>query len=326
MLLLLFAGCSLHYGPLYAPAEHAPPPALVSTFQAQDASALFEEAVTRRERGDAEGAIQRLVHLRLAGDDSAAVLYQLGVAYEALEDFPTALSAYDLLLTEHRDPGVQRDAGFRRAQVLESLGRHEHALRQLKAIQAPPEGFDFQDRQTYDIQLGAAMLRAGSARRGEKLIEGGLLALEGSDATYIQAKGWYALASHALARAAELPLDGREKRVQRNVEARGLALLDAETLLTERVIPLEEPEWILAGVLELGDAYAALARDISAAPVPGRLTPEQAAIYEEEIDKQAQVLYRKAWARYDMGLTYAGRLGMSNRYTRLLAERRDGLF
>ncbi len=325
-MLLLILGCSLHYGTPYAPAEHAPPPALASSFLERDPAELFEEAIARREAGDVEGAVQRLVHLRLSGDSSPAILYQLGVSYELAEDFPTALSVYDLLLSSDRDPGVQRDAGFRRAQVLETLGRYDEALRQLKAIVPPPEGFDFRDRQTYDIQLGVAMLRAGSARRGEALIRGGLSALEGSEATYIRAKGWYALASHTLSEAATLPLDGRERRVQNNVEARGLALLEAEEILSEQVIPLAEPEWILAGVLDLGDAYAALARDIAASPPPPRLSPEQARIYREEIDERAQVLYRKAWARYDMGLTYAGRLGLNNRYTRLLTERRDGLF
>ena len=324
-LLFLLTGCSLRLGVPYAPAEHSPPAAIATTFDARDPAALFDDAITRREAGDAEGAIQRLVHLRLAGDTSTAVLNHLGVTYENIEDHETALSVYDLLLSEDREPGTQRDAGFRRAQVLEALGQHDDALRQLKAIKPPPGGFDAKDQHTYDIQLGIAMLRAGPAGRGERKVRGGLDALAGTDATYIQAKGRYGLIEHQLFEVADLPLEGRERKVQKNLEARGLALLDAESVLGEAVIPLGEPEWILAGVMLVGDGYAALGRDILSAPPPSRLTVEQQNIYESTVREKAAVIYRKAWTRYDTGLAYAGELGMENRYTRALAERRDAL-
>ena len=324
-LLFLLTGCSLRLGVPYAPAAHAPPAAIATTFDAADPTALFDDAITRRDSGDVEGAIQRLVHLRLSGDTSAAVLYHLGVAYESREDFEAALSVYDLLLSEDQDPGTQRDAGFRRAQVLEALDRHEDALRQLRAIKPPPGGFAEKDQHTYDIQLGIAELRAGSGRRGERRVRDGLEALGGTDATYIQAKGWYGLIEHDLAEVADLRLDGRERKVQKNVEARGLALLDSESVLGEAIIPLGEPEWILAGVMLAGDGYAALGRDILAAPAPSKLTAEQQGIYEATVREKAAVIYRKAWTRYDTGLMYAGELGLENRYTAALAQRRDGL-
>lgn len=149
--------------------------------------------------------------------------------------------------------------------------------------------------------------------------------LAGSEATYIQAKGWFGLMAHELAQVADLRLEGRDKKVQKNVEARGGALLNAETVVAQAIIPLEEPEWILAGVLMVGDGYAALGRDLMAAPPPRTLTPDQVAIYEAAVREKAAIVVRKAWTRYDTGLTYAGELGLENRYTRILAQRRDAL-
>jgi tetratricopeptide (TPR) repeat protein len=324
-MLLLLTACALHTGPLFDPEANAPPAALAETFAARDPGAVFDDALERRDQGDLEGATQRLVWLRQAGDTSPAVLYQLGVTYELAEDFEAALSVYDLLLSEVTDPGDRRDTAFRRAQVLESLGRFEDSLRQLKRLETPPEGFDFADRQTYDIQLGVAYLKADKPRRGRDLVEGGVIALSGSEHTYIQGKGLFALLDYELDATAALPLDGSDRKARKNVERRGLALLDAEQRLSEEIIPLAEPEWILAGCLAIGDAYVALGRDLFAAPTPKKLTAEQAAIYEGAVREKAAVLVRKAWTRYDSGLTYASRLGLDNRYTRTLMERRDNL-
>ncbi|MCB9761956.1 MAG: tetratricopeptide repeat protein [Alphaproteobacteria bacterium] len=322
-LLLLLACLSAHRAPLYDPGAHLPPPALGQVFEGQDPEAVFQEAVERRRAGDVEGAVHRLAWLHESGDRSPEVLYQLGIAYEMNEDFETALSIYDLILAEHPELPL-RDAGFRRALCLEELGRYDEALRQYKAI-PQEQGFDRHDRYTLDLAMGIAALRAGRTRQGLRLIETSLLAVEDSrEITWMAAKGRYALMDHALAQAADRPLEGSERKQVHNLEDRADLMAEAEAHLV-KIIAQEEPEWIMAGLLSLGDAYMELHDAVAGAPAPRGLDADQTAVYRQELERRSTVLLRKAWEAYDQGLVVAGRFGVENRYTAQLTEARDAI-
>lgn len=324
MLLLLLACATVQLGPLYDPAGHAPPAAFDGVFAAQTLDALFTDALARREAGDYEGAIHRLVWLRAHGDTSPEVLYQLGIAYELSGDLETAVSVYDLMLSEGSAKAYPLDAGFRRALCLEELGRYEESYRQYRALPTD-RAFDRHDRYTLDIAVGIAALRSGHTREGMRLIETSLMATEGSDEiTWMRAKGYIALSDWALEQAADLPLHGPGRRISRNLEARAAAIAESQDVLV-KVIALEEPEWILAGLLSLGDAYAALYDDLISAPPPRKLDADQVQIYQREVQVRSAVLLRKAWEAYDQGLEVAGKLGIDDRTTKTLRERRDAI-
>ena len=317
----LLVGCSLKLGPLYVPAAHHPPDALAEIFGSAEPEEVFYEAIERRQAGDTEGALHRLVWLRNQGDTSPVLLYQIGVTYEAEEDFEMALRAYDLLLSESQDPSIVRDAGFRRAQVLEELERYLDALRQLRRIRPPKEGFDEKDRLTFDIETACVrlMLRRRFARPHlETLLESGR---GNEEVAYIRAKGWSDIIRVELENSSAQRIEGSSTKLMAITEKRAATILEAETLLDEELVPLRQPRWTLIAFLALGDAYTALARDIQAAAPPKKLTPEQDQIYTEMVDEQALVLTRRAWARYDSALTYAGTLGLESQVTRILEER-----
>jgi tetratricopeptide (TPR) repeat protein len=322
-LLLMTLGCALRVAP-YQPTQHLPSPALGQVFSQQDPQAVFEEALARRDEGDSRGAIDRLVWLREQGDESPVVLYQLGLAYELAGDFDTALAVYELLDVEDAQDRYELDVGFRRAMCLEALGRWDEALRTYRRL-PQTAGFDRHDRLTLDLALGMAELRAGRTRRGQQLLEGALSATANTDEVpWMRAKAWYTLADVELARAGDEGLGGSERRQVRGLEERAAAIALAEQYLVQ-VVTLEEPEWILAGLLSLGDAYADLREDMLAVPAPSELNEEEALHYRAVLEQRTQVLLRKSYEAYDQGLLIAGKFQIRNEATAQLRQRRDAL-
>lgn len=322
---LLLWACATR-APAWDPAPHLPSPELGAVFASADTEEIFLQAIDRREAGDLEGAMARLAWMRDRGDDSAEVLYQIGVTWEVAEDFEQALLVYDDLLARHRAEDVRRDAGFRRAVVLDQLGEGKAALKQLKKVRPPSEGFDTHDRATYDLQLGVALADQGRDKRAREVLAPALAITEGrEDLTWMAGRGWAALLDMELAAAAELELVGSEKKVTDRFVTRREHLAAATDILVDHLVPLQEPTWLLHALLALGDASVALHRDLVASTVPRRLSDEQAAIYQQLLHQQAASFLADGWRCYDEGASLAGRLHIDNRYARLLRERRDAL-
>lgn len=291
-------------------------------FSAVAPAALFDDAVERRIHGDLEGAIARLTWLRLAGDDSPATLYQLGIAYELDERFTEALGVYDLLLTELDDSPLQYDAYFRRGLTHEALGDTRSALRDYRRI---PDHHDWerQDRYTLDLIKGGALLAADREHAGRTLVLSALKATEGTgEVSWARGRGLYALAEHTLGEAGEIPLRGGQGKLAHRVRLRLEAIERADNYMVH-VVRTEEPEWILAGLLVLGDAWLDLHDDLLAAPMPKGLSRWQEDHYRQLLADQIQRFRTRAWSVYDQGLGVAGTYRVENRYTRALRHRRD---
>jgi tetratricopeptide (TPR) repeat protein len=327
MFLALLVGCAAHmFAPPYDPGLHGPSVALSELYADTPRDEVFQQAIVQRQTGDMEGAILRLVWLELGGDTDPKVLYQLALAYEGAEDHTTALSVYDRLLSRSADVGVQRDAGFRRALCLLELGWHEAAVDQLQSL---PGGnlFDPKDRYTYDLGLGVALLRAGKQDKGIALINTTLEATAGTDLVpWMRSMGWHALAVDALAQAAKKRLDMRlYRRAGKNLTARAALIAEAEQYLVE-MVKLTQPDWIMKGMRDLGDAYVAVHEQLNASPAPRRLNDDADAMYQEIMAERSHMLLGKAWKAYDQGLDIAGRFGMiDTRRAQELRERRDAI-
>ena len=117
---------------------------------------------------------------------------------------------------------------------------------------------------------------------------------------------------------------GHENKVKKNLEARAGLIMDAEADLVH-VVEQHEPEWILRGLLDLGDAYITLREDMLRSPPPAGLSAEQATIYVAQVDKSTRVLIAKAFNAYDQGLIVAGTLNFEGELTETLRARRDAL-
>ncbi len=323
MLLILALAC-LHTPPASAfdAQAHQPPPALGAVFASQDPDVVFQEAVDRRMDGDHQGAIERLAWLRAQGDRRPGVLYQLGVAYELAGDFETALSLYDLLIGEDLSGEYHDDAGFRRGICLEELGEWELALAQYKAV--PTGELQGSDLWTINLARGIAEVRVGKQAKGQRRILNALALSEGSEITWMQAKALYTLQDARLLERDQSPLEGSSRRQAKHLQERAVQISDAEAMLAQ-VVRLEEPEWILKGLLSLGDAYLALQEELVIAPAPRKLDEQQVAMYRSMLQDKGSILLRKAWEAYDQGLVVAGTYGVEGPVVAELAEKQAGL-
>ncbi len=317
-------------------AEPAPPAPEVSTAEAPAPApqrledvwadlgpdAVLDEAIDRRTRGDFAGAAARLAWIE-ANHPSPLVAYQVAVGLELQEQYVDALAGYDAVLAAAPGSDLALDAGFRRALVLEDLGRHGDATKQVRQLQRAERWTD-RDAVSLDIARGVNELGQGKARKGLRRLGAALAAVEGTeDLKWMRAKARAALARHLLAEAAAIPIRS-DRKAERNLVARARRISDAE----QQVIAaarLGEPEYALAGLELLGDGYLALYDDMLAAPPPADLTPEQAGLYREAVADKAAVLARKAWRFYDEGVKLATRTSWQGAIADRLRERRDAI-
>jgi tetratricopeptide (TPR) repeat protein len=281
----------------------------------QAPSEILDEAIARRLHGDIRGTLDRLDYLFGLGPElpeRADVLYQLGVAFEVQDSFDEAIGWYDLLLSDFPGDPLCQDGWFRRALCLEYLGHHDQALESLGHIRTEG-GLDYHDRLTLDLQRGISLVRGGKAARGMKILDTTLVATKDSDAVpYLRAKGYVTRARYWMEEADRYPLDGRQRRQARHLAERA-ELFNRAEMDVAAAIRLKEPEWILEGLLVLGQGLLRLHDDLLAAPPPKHLTDDQEAIYRQEIEKKARVLLTKAWRYLDEGLQVASTLQYEGR-------------
>lgn len=304
--------------PLDAPTE---PPAFGRTVDQ-----TLTDAITLRQRGDVDGARALLVAFesQVPAEALANYLYQRGIC-EEIDQAPTAaLAFYEqviALTAEQAGAGVGLDAHFRRALVLEDLGQHEAALEEVLALDRV-RGLSAEDEITVALQRGISELLTGKRARGIRRIQQALAATEGAAThEYLRAKARYHLARALLEEADALSLVGPERRVVKRLAGRALRIKAAEQQIIA-LAALQEPEWVLASLISLGDSYGRLATDLGASPPPKRLDEAQASIYRSEVAKKVENVRTKSFHAYDQGVALATRLAWESGRVATLKERR----
>lgn len=327
LVLLLTVACGHHRPALsLEPIVITASPALVDVSGLSNTE-IVAEAAERRLRGDTDGAIARLnlvIEQQPPPPELPDALYQLGLCHERAERFELALEFYERLVTRHPDASASQDGWFRRALCLEYLGRHRQARRALARV-ATTNGLDLHDRLTLDLQRGISLVRSGRTRAGLRLMDAALAAADGSDqVTYLRAKSHVTRARIWLEAAERHDLDLRAGRQAAVLELRASHIAAAEKEVAAAAY-LGEPEWILEGLLLLGDAYASLHRDLLTSRVPKALDAEGALVYREKVEEQARVLIVKAWNHYDTGVAKAGEWRFVGRPLPQLVSARDAI-
>jgi tetratricopeptide (TPR) repeat protein len=298
-------------------------PTLTAPYKDLSVEDLRADIQARLDRRDLSGVAERIAYLR--GRDGAQPdwLYLEGFAAELAEDYPTAIRHYLDLQLRWPDSPRARDAHFREALCLGDLGRHEEALREVRAMQRL-EGLNEDDELTLALERGRNELGLGRERRGRRHIEGALEELEGSDRLrWMRARAHVALADQLLRGAAQIELVGDEKAARRLKERVELiAQAEQQVIAASK---LREPELLLRGFLVLGLGYEALYRDVSQAPPPRQLDPEQVQIYQRTLAEHSEAIKVKAWRYYEEGYNLAISLSWPGQLTQTLASRRDAL-
>lgn len=282
----------------------------------------IEDAVEVRQSGDLDGARKLLVALEplVTDQERGWYLYQRAVCEELDHHPDLAEGLYRRAIEEGGDSVL--DAHFRLALVLDAQGREKEALAEMVWLDRRP-GLPEDDETTIALQRGIVEVRSGKTRVGVRRIERALAGIEEGH-RYMRAKARFALVEVILGEAGKLTLDGPERRVVKRLKRRAVAIKDAEAQVVA-LTAMEEPEWILAGLLTLGDGYLALADAVATSPAPRKLSPEAAAVYRVEVRKKAENARTRAWHVWDQGVALALRLGYESPRVAELRARRDSV-
>lgn len=275
------------------------------------ADVLTDQAITRIETGDYEGA---LILLRTAAASSDAdpdrLSYLSAVTIELNGSPDQAIPLYEDGLDQWPDSPLHDDRIFRLAEATATVGRPRRALRILRKLD--DDDFEGDDRVKLDLVRGIAWLQAGRERKGTALLSAALEQASEEQVTFYQAKARMAWARVLADEAAELDMRGREKKVVSELQARARLLADVEGQVTAAA-QLQEPEWVLEGLLILGDAYVGVGEALMTSSRPKGLTDGQLAEYDSLIGQRAIVVLTKGSQSYGSGIDLAARLGWQSR-------------
>ena len=279
------------------------PDALRAQWRAMAPAAVLAEAVARIGHGDTAGAIERLDVLmgqNLHPTTAAQVRFERGRAAELSHRCAEAVDFYGQVLQLPQVPaGVWVDAQFRRSLCLSDLGAHRPARRALKAAADAP-GVTGIGAHKIAVEAGVQALRRGREKRGTVALDAALAALPADQAPWVRCRGLYTRMQVELDAAASIQFRGDERAAAALVRrAEHIAAAEQHVLA---IVKLREPEYVLAALTAMGDAYAALQVDLLAAPPPRRLSDEQTRLYREAVVERGEVLRRKALKYWELGL------------------------
>ena len=142
--------------------------------------------------------------------------------------------------------------------------------------------------------------------------------------TFYQAKARMAWARALAEDAADLTMRGRDKKVVAELQERAQLLAEIEAQVTAAA-QLQEPEWVLEGLLILGEAYTAIGQALMNSSRPKGLTEGQLTEYDDLLGQRALVVLTKGSRHYGSGIDLAARLGWQSRRVDLLQSAKTSL-
>ncbi|MBW1876944.1 MAG: hypothetical protein JRJ84_01140 [Deltaproteobacteria bacterium] len=285
------------------------------------AAELVELARTRLEGGDYQGARIALDQALGRGEvDVDLVVYLRGVSWELEGDPAQAIRLYDEGMRQWPISPLHRDRSFRKAEALGTLGVPKEGLEWLHRIDA--RELEPLDRHKYELVEGILTVQAGRTRKGLRILRDALHEVTTKELTFYQAKARATIARVLADQAAELTFDKGEKKLVKRLQKRATLIDGIEKQVTEAA-ELDEPEWVLEGLLTLGDAYQAFGDDLAVHRRPRKLTPEQLEVYEEGVLGKVETVWVKAMRSYDLGLDMATRIGWKSRRVEQLRDARE---
>jgi tetratricopeptide (TPR) repeat protein len=297
-----------------------------------DPQVLFVEGSTAFEERRYEDAVRKFgLILKHFGETRFAksALYNRGLALLAAPRPGDAATDFDVFVTRFPADPDAADAWQRLGQAASEAGDWERAEKALrKRLTLQPLSL------LQEVELRARLARALrlQARYEEAREEAQkVLALHDRYATLPEMDGAYyvAMACFELAEAYH-DLFGRIKFVL-PVERMEKDLVDKATLFLRsqseylRTMRLRNTFWGVAAGVRVGRLYEEFYEDIMTAEVPPDLTPEELAIYQEELRKRARPLVSKAVDAYERNLALAKMYGAQDEWFGDMAARLERL-
>lgn len=302
-----------------------PPDTDVDELDPLDPEQLMFDIGRRIRLADYDGARILLdVLADIADADLAEVTYLRGVSWELDRDYPRALALYEQGISQFPDSPRAEDFLFRRAEITGAMGQTREALVLLKPFLKSAHARPEADQVKIRLVHATLLADRGRTRRALKRIEQVLGYADASHAPFYQAKARAVQCRHLANVSQDLLLSGSEKRIVTRLTERGALLLQMESIVTEIALA-KEPEWVLDGLMSLGQGYAQVGRDLLAVEPSKRLVPELRQQLEVVLAERAEIVLIKALNHYQEGIELAMRLGWRSRRVGELQQARDAL-
>jgi tetratricopeptide (TPR) repeat protein len=307
MILLLLCGLAMAETPVDVGIGDVPTAAPV--VEPATGDELVTEAWRRVEIGDFEGS--RIVAQQAIDRDPAAwgrATAAIGASWELAGDPGRAIPVYDSVLMRDPTGPLADHMRLRLAECYGALGDTDAAFARLATLGDPADRAP-DDALKIRLLTGIWQLDSGDRKHGLKTLGAALGGAPAGHVTFYQAKARAAIARSLCAQSNELGLVGSQKKQVKLLKQRTDLILAAERQV-EASAELEEPEWVMEGLLVLGEAYEHVGDDLIGLPPPPELAANDEAIgiWNETVKKKADVLYTKASVYYDQGIEVSTRL------------------
>jgi TolA-binding protein len=287
---------------------------------------------------------------------AARAAFRRGQIYEKAADYAAAVSAYSLVAERYPRAAEAKESLFNVGVLLALRGEHARAAEifarhyatdglastapEDTLLRAAAQWQEAGERaraqalfvtyvrlpvptpQSAYAALRAAQLSTGTVRR--QLLEAGLrlaAAVSGADPGVTAALRFESAEDRRAGYlAAGLPPELEKAAQALNRKAKLLKSLQAAYTA---VVEAGDPEYAVAALYRIGEAYTAFADLLYAAPVPGRLSAEEADVYRAELEGQAAPLEEKAVEAYRKAAERAQKNGRETEWTALVRRALD---
>ncbi len=283
---------------------------------------LADQAWTRIKHADYDGArilLDQADERAQTDREKAEVAYFRAISHELDDDAEAALSMYQSLTAGYPDIRTQ-DVAFRTAEVLGSLDRFDEAAALLDGLGE----LSREDNVKVNLVRSIWVLRKGNRDEGRLAIRTALGSAEPGDHSFYQAKARAYLVESYIEQAAESSFDVKPKHQDNVAELRALLVKTAEFEVRE-VIALKEIEWILHGLMLLGDGYVAIGDDILAAPPTKKISKKESrmALWNEGLAKKSETVWLKGIEAYELGIDLALANQWESKRVQMLQDRKQ---
>ncbi|MEO6954491.1 MAG: tetratricopeptide repeat protein, partial [Polyangia bacterium] len=293
--------------------------------------ALFRTAASYQKGFEFDKAV--VSYLRLAQDPRfAASTHRTDAVYNAasiLENDQDYAKAAELFRRYAADKNVKRDdqseAAYRAALITEKMKNPDATIKAMndyiKTYGNDPKGgqrkleAEFKIATAYETKKD----RAAADRMYKKIVADGANVAPASDQAEYPAHAAFILTEQRLPAIEHAKIQGGGKKLVESISAFKKAVQD-DVAEYNKVLAFKRANWTLAAYFRTGYMYETFSRALLAAPCPPevkKLGPEGCDVYREQIEQAVSQVDDEAVKRYGTTLEQAGKLGVSNEWTRL---------
>ena len=257
-------------------------------------------------------------------------LYNLGLAYEKLEQWKDAAAIYERIIDEEPQSEDAKDAYFRLAQAYEKTGQSKKTVELMTNVLLQ-DGLSNFDRVEAHLHRSNALL---SLDQWTEAQDGFRTAIDVNEKASPDEK--LASDSHLIVRAQfglgrayhqqvnDIELLLPPERMGEDLDRKGKLFMSAQHHYIE-ALRQHHPNWSMAAGYMIGKLYEDFYSSLFEAEIPDELDDEHVAMYFEELRKHIRPLMERAIDVYEKNLSLSRRMGESGENNKWVRETEESL-